>query len=98
MILPSKKIIKILVVTKSGRELGYLDDFDIETESQSIIDYYVIPRQVVPGLFKNKLIINRGQIIDILADKIIVSDNLAKDKRKEKQLSRKKETATLVAE
>lgn len=75
MIQTSNKILNLPVFTESGQELGRLIDFEIDTESQSILNYFVQPHHAIINLFENKLIIKRGQVVDILADKIIVIDN-----------------------
>jgi sporulation protein YlmC with PRC-barrel domain len=94
MIQASKKLLNLPVFTESGRELGRLVDFEIDTESQSIIDYFIQPHRAIANLFGNKLIVKRGQIVDILANKIIVVDNIAPS-LKEQLEAIKKDTAVL---
>jgi len=55
--------------------LARIENIVIETESQSILNYIINPATFLRGLTKGSLIINRGQIIDITAKKIIVQDN-----------------------
>lgn len=94
MIINNKKIINLPVFTEAGQEIGRLADFEIDIDSQSIINYYIIPHHAITSLFKNRLIINRGQIIDISEDKIIVSDNFVKSKEKKFSTERKKQPVT----
>jgi sporulation protein YlmC with PRC-barrel domain len=77
MKITSKKLLGLPVVTKSGAELGRLDDFSMDTDFQNISEYYVKPAGLVGGLVKGKLIISRGQVIDISAQKMTVDDNFA---------------------
>lgn len=98
MIQPTKKIIGLPVFTVSGKEIGRLTDFNIDTDSQSIISYLVRPHYTIVGIFNNELIINRGQVVDILPDKIIVSDNCPPREDKEKNLLKKKKPAVSAIE
>jgi sporulation protein YlmC with PRC-barrel domain len=83
MKITSKKLIGLPVETKSGQNLGRIDSFAIDTDFQNISEYYVKPIGIVGGLVKGKLMISRGQVIDITAKKMIVDDNLSTDKEKE---------------
>jgi sporulation protein YlmC with PRC-barrel domain len=98
MIQESKKLLNLPVFTESGRELGRLVDFRIDTESQSIIDYFVQPHRAIANLFGGKLIIKRGQIVDILMDKIIVIDNLEPGLREKLNNLKKDKVALPVTE
>jgi len=84
MKITSKKILGLSVFTKSGTELGRLDGFAVDTDFQNISEYYVKPEGLVSGLVKGKLIISRGQVIDISAKKMVVDDNFAAGAEKEK--------------
>jgi len=96
MIQNSRELINLPVFTQSGQLLGQLADFSIDTESQSLVEYFVSTHHSLNNLFRNQLIINRGQIIDILPDKIIVVDNLG-TAPKAKTTSIKKKSAPLPA-
>ncbi|HOZ36908.1 MAG TPA: PRC-barrel domain-containing protein [bacterium] len=96
MLRTSKKLIKLPVFTQSGQLLGRLADFNIDTESQSVFEYLIDTRHTLNNLFDHKLIINRGQIVDILPDKIVVLDNSIAN-RKLKTEPIKKEPAALPA-
>lgn len=73
----AKKIINLPVFTKNNVYLGKAVNFSIDINIQSIAEYYVKPESVIAGLVKGKLIINRGQIIEITDKKIIVDDNVS---------------------
>ena len=78
MLINQKSLIKLPVVTESGRALGQVMDFNIDTDSQSILSYQVKPPRLVEGLLKGSLEINRGQVVDITAKHLIVEDNVVK--------------------
>ncbi len=98
MIQTSKNLINLPVFTESGEAIGHLVDFNIETESQSIIDYLVRPHNLISGLLNNELVINRGQIVDIQKNKIIVSDNTFTNQRKSRLLTQKEKKTLPVTE
>ncbi|MDD5290456.1 MAG: hypothetical protein PHT40_04695 [Patescibacteria group bacterium] len=83
MKITSKKLFGLSVETKSGTILGRLDGFAMDTDFQSISEYYIKPEGLVGGLVKNKLIISRGQVLDISAQKMVVDDNYAAGAEKE---------------
>jgi len=90
MKITSKKLINLPVETKSGKMLGHLSGFTVETDFQSVSEYYIKPEGLVEGLVKGKLIIARGQVIDISAKKIVVDDNFASGAEKEKNKTKEK--------
>ena len=98
MIQTTKKMINLPVFTVSGKEIGHLIDLNIDTDSQSVISYSVKSNHTIVGIFNNELIINRGQIVDILPDKIIASDNFPPHEDKEKNLLKKKKQAVSAIE
>ena len=79
---PSKKMINLPVFTESGQLIGRLADFNIDTDSQSILEYLVQTDRPIVKLLGRQLIVKRGQVVDILSDKIIVLDNTVKNKSK----------------
>lgn len=76
----NQKLIGLKIETESGERLGILDSFNLETESQSILEYIVKPNNKIQELISGDLIIPRGQVLDITAKKIIVNDLWLKDK------------------
>ena len=80
MKISSKKIIGMMVETKSGENLGKVESFNLEVESQSVLEYKIKPSSLVTGLIKEDLIISRGQVIEITNKKMIVDDNVVKNK------------------
>lgn len=83
MKITSKKLIGLPVETKAGSALGRLSSFVVDTDFQNISEYQVKPEGLA-GTLTKKLIISRGQVIDISAKKIVVDDNFAAGAEKEK--------------
>ena len=81
----NKNLIGLRVESESGEALGILESFNLETESQSVLEYVVKPESKILDLIKSDLIIPRGQIVDITNEKIIVNDLFLKDKDNSKQ-------------
>ena len=77
MIISCNQIINNKVITESGKVIGRVVEFNIDIDSQSILNYIVKPDNFFSDLFQGNLIINRGQIIEIKEDKIIVENNFA---------------------
>lgn len=71
----NKNLINLLVETQAGENLGVVESFNIQTDSQSVIEYIIKPQGLIRSLITEELIISRGQIIDITDKKIIVDDN-----------------------
>jgi len=63
MSIKAKEIINNKVINRSGYYLGRVVDFDINTSEQIIIRYYVQGNLL--GFFKEPLIINSSQVIEI---------------------------------
>jgi len=78
-----KKLKNLIVETKSGQVLGYVIDFELETETGIIVKYNVKSKNPIAGLFQDRLIIDKEQIIEFTDKKIIVEDNVIKALAKE---------------
>ena len=78
----SNNLTGLKVETESGRKLGKVESFNIETDSQSILEYKIKPFGLVKGLVARELIIPRGQVIDISENKMIVEDLIVEEKNK----------------
>lgn len=103
MFLSYKNILKLSVYTQSGQLLGKICNFEVDSDSQAIIRYFVksstLIQQVLGGEVwdKNKLlIIERGQVISIDNQKMIVKDELVLAREKSLRLSRQKILAPVV--
>jgi len=93
MKISSNNLIGLDVVTQSGQQLGRVTSFNIETDSQSILEYVVKPANIVKDLITKDLIIPRGQVIEITNDKIVVEDSLSGSKNNEKEKKSAKQEA-----
>jgi len=78
MTLNKEKLIGLPVFTQSGEGLGKISDFEMEPQSQKIIQYYVSSKDLIKEIFSKELIINSSQVISITAEKMVVEDNLVK--------------------
>jgi len=79
---------KIKVETQSGQFLGYISDFELETDSGTVEKYYVKSKNLINGLFEDKLLINKSQIIRFDEEKMVVEDNVIKEKARTKELNK----------
>ncbi len=70
----SDNLIGLPVYTENGRSLGKVDSFEIELET-SLITHYHISTGLIKGLWHQKLVVSRSQVISISKEKMIVEDN-----------------------
>ena len=71
-----QQLINLPVITEAGHQLGVVEDFNIDTDSQSILEYLIKPDNLIAELINSELIISRGQVVAITQNKIIVNDNI----------------------
>lgn len=88
MLVNQKQLKRIMVETQSGQFLGYVSDFELETDTGSIEKYHVSPKNLLPGLFGNSLIINKAQIINFDDEKMVVEDAVVKAVNDKKVISK----------
>lgn len=74
MKLTNKQLIGIEVETQSGQKLGKIESFNIDIDSQSVLEYKIKPLNLIKGLLESDLIISRGQVVEITNEKMIVED------------------------
>ena len=79
MLINSKNLIRLRVETKSGQELGYVRDFDLNIDNLEVEQFYVRPAGIVKGLVLGDLILNKSSIISINEEKMIVQDLVGKE-------------------
>ncbi|MBU4360890.1 PRC-barrel domain-containing protein [Patescibacteria group bacterium] len=96
MKISNKKIINLEIETQSGQKLGKIESFNIDIDSQSILEYKIKPLNLIKGLIENELIIPRGQVIEITDEKMIVED-LSVAKKSDKKEKSKARVAQGVA-
>ena len=76
MKITNNQLIGLKVLTESGNELGTVETFDVEVETQSILEYIIRPGSRIKELIQGELIINRGQVIEIRESEMVVDDNI----------------------
>ena len=98
MKISQKQFINLPVYTQSGERLGKVESFNIETDSQSILEYKIKPANIVAGFIKGDFVIPRGQIIEINNKKMVVEDLSIQTRKpiKNKQKDKQKVTAGAV--
>lgn len=98
MKISNKKLIGLKVETQTGEKIGQIKDFNIQIDSQSIVEYLIKPASLLKSFIVSELIVNRGQVIDITEEKMIVDDNVIANDMKEKikNLAKTKITAGAV--
>lgn len=84
MKIANKQLINLPVITESGHELGTVLNFNIDIDSQSILEYEIQPNSIVKKLLEGELIISRGQVVNITQDKLIVKDTFSRQKNYQK--------------
>jgi hypothetical protein len=89
MVISQKILMTLPVVTKSDQTIGRIIGFELDSDSQSILNYKVKPNVLSRGLLDGDLIINRGQVVDITEEKFIIDDNFVADKSKEIAIAKK---------
>lgn len=73
MLIDSKDLINLPVVTQSNQPLGKVAGLVLDADSQSIYQYRVKPSGL-GGFFSHELLIHRDQVVAVTADKMIVED------------------------
>ena len=91
MKISSQKLINIPVETESGQLLGVVESFNVDIDSQSILEYNIKPANKVLDLIKNDLIVSRGQVVCITREKIVVEDTCLSDKVEQQQKDKSEE-------
>lgn len=74
----NQQLINLPVVTEAGHQLGVVESFNVDIESQSILEYTIKPSSLIAELINGEFIISRGQIVTITQNKIIVDNNISK--------------------
>ena len=90
MKISNKNLINLSVQTQSGQKLGKIESFNIDIDSQSILEYKIKPLNLIKGLVESDLIISRGQVIEITNKKMIVDDLAARGKEKVRRKDKQK--------
>lgn len=75
-----KDLIGLPVETRSGMPVGKLIDVEIDQEAHLVANYQVKATRLLPGLFSKSLMVSRQQIVSVSKEKIVVEDNVLKEK------------------
>ena len=81
-IIGSKDLIGLSVVTKSGFVLGKIRGFEADTETQSILRYFVKNRRLTSKILSEgleEIIISRNQVVGFNDAEMIVEDGAIKN-------------------
>lgn len=79
MKISSNDLINLPVYTQSGKHLGKVASFEIDTDAGKLENFHV-KTGLIEGLWHEQLIINSNQVIEITAEKMIVKDGINKEK------------------
>lgn len=74
MRLTLRQLHNLPVETVNGQPLGRVVDVEMDVGRQEILCYHVSSRKIIPGLFEQKLLIDRKQIVSLTAEKMVVED------------------------
>lgn len=88
MRLSKSQLLHLPVETRSGRQLGKIVDFTIDTATQTLVQYHVKSSTFVPGLFEQKLLVGRDEVISLTNEKMIVEDSAVEAARSQSKFVR----------
>lgn len=94
----NQQLIGLPAITQSGQELGTVENFNIDIDTQSVLEYKIKPSSLVTGLIEGDLFVSRGQVVEISADRLVVEDNIQEHQalaKFKKVLASKKESVAL---
>lgn len=77
-LLSDKEIKNLPVESKDGTKIGRIVGFEVEPDSQTVLNYLVKPKQVVKGIFEGNLVVNREQVIELSRYKMTVDDSVTR--------------------
>lgn len=80
MNLKKRDLIDLPVYTKSDQHLGKIVDFDLDSTTHMVSQYHIKSTDIIRGLLTKELIVNQSQVVSLTNQKMIVEDNVAKDK------------------
>lgn len=79
LLLSRKQLIGLSVVTKDGRYLGRVKDFQLDVSSSQITNYIVSSSQLVEKILAKDLVINKNQVISIDEHEMVVESTIIKE-------------------
>lgn len=75
----SSDLINLPVYTQSGHHLGRIDSFEVDIDNHTITNYHV-KTGLIKGIWHQQLVIAQSQVISISKEKMVVEDNVKKEK------------------
>jgi len=81
MNLGKKELIGLPVFTQSNENLGKVCDFELDSATQKIFRYHVKSERIIKDILAKELIISTEQIVSVDKSKMVVEDNVAKEKK-----------------
>lgn len=96
MLISQKQLLHLPVETKSGEFLGKICSWDMDTENQFVVKYYLKKTNLIQELLTRdqEYIIPSQEVVTITKEKMIVEDNLANLK----EISFKEKKAPILEE
>ena len=77
MLISNENLHDLPVYTKSDQHLGQVHGFEIDTDTQNILQYHVRSSNIIKNIIQQQeLIVHRSQVIEITKEKMVVDDNL----------------------
>ncbi len=83
MYLNNDKLIGLPVFTQSEQNLGRVDGFEIDSSTHTVSKYFVKSSGLIEGLFKDKLLVDKSQVVSLDKEKMVVEDNIIAEGAKE---------------
>ena len=74
MLLSSKQLVGLPVVTRGGMVVGKVAGFKLETDTGRLASLHVKARGLVPGLLDQELVIGWNEIIELSDNQVVVKD------------------------
>lgn len=85
MPLNRKQLIDLPVWTQSGQHLGKVVDFELDGQTQQVVQYHVRSTDLISGLLAPELLVSREQVVSLTKEKMVVEDTLSPVKDAEKK-------------
>jgi len=85
MNLRNSQLINLPVFTESGQKLGRVVDFELDSQRQIIVKYYVSGQNIIKELIGQDLLISSDQVISIDQEKMVVEDSAVEEKKRAKE-------------
>lgn len=80
MVISSNDIVNVPVFTVSGKHLGRVSSFDLESEAGAmVISRFYVRTGLIKGLWHEQLIIHYSQVVSLDREKMVVEDAVTKE-------------------